>query len=340
MEGVVTHDGDMFKLTVENYSNWKPMMEDHLYCKDLHEPITYENKPEEKEDNEWELLNRKVVAMIHKYIDRSLFEHISTYTNAYELWTKIESLIQKKMLRNKAHLVIRLVKLKYMDDQNMIEHLNTFKGIVNQLKKVDMNIDDELQTLLLLISFPKSWDTLVVTLNNSAPDGKLSMDNVIDSLLNEESKRKEKGLRYHFEANVVENRGRREHCGKGCHRKSRGRSKSCPKGLSCFYCGKSGHKKSECRFLKSDQKAGTIHANQIDPKKKNEDKTTTAVASDDENVFLIDNENYLNIAYDDCIWIIDSRASFHVTPHEGFFLSYQKGDFGMVKMGNHVTIKR
>ena len=56
------------------------------------------------------------------------------------------------------------------------------------------------------------------------------------------------------------------------------------------------------------------------------------MASDDENVFLINNENYLNIASNDCIWIIDSRASFHVTPHRGFFSSYQKRDFGMVKM--------
>jgi len=51
-----------------------------------------------------------------------------------------------------------------------------------------MKIDDELQTLLLLSSLPKSWDTLVVTLSNSAPDGKLSMDSVTDCLLNEESR--------------------------------------------------------------------------------------------------------------------------------------------------------
>ena len=91
--------------------------------------------------------------------------------------------------------------------------------------------------------------------------------------------------------------------------------------------------------MKRDQKVGTVHANQIDPKKKNEGGTTTAVASTDDNIFLIGNENYLNIASDDCIWIIDSGASFHATPHEGFFSSYQKGDFGTVKMGNHITSK-
>ncbi|WVZ20353.1 hypothetical protein V8G54_007675 [Vigna mungo] len=249
-------EGDMFKLTADNYSYWKPMMEDHLYCKDLYEPITNPEIPEGKIEKDWEILNRKTVAMIRKYIDKSLFEHVSTYTDAYELWTKLESMIQKKTPRNKAHLVRRLVKLEYSDDQNMVEHLNTFKGIVNQLMKTDMKIDDELQALLLLSYLPESWDTLVVTLSNSAPDGKLSLDNITDSLLNEESRRKERGSSSCSKANVVENRGRSEHKSKGKREKSRGRFKSRSKGLTCFYCGKDGHKKPECRFLKRDQKNG------------------------------------------------------------------------------------
>lgn len=331
MDGSISHDGDMFKLTADNYTYWKPMMEDHLYCKDFHEPITQKDKPEKKTATEWETENRKTVAMIRKYIDRSLFEHVSTYTNAYELWTKLESLIQKKTPRNKAHLVRRLVKLEYSDGQNMIEHLNTFKGIVNQLTKTEMKIDDELQTLLLLSSLPESWDTLVVTLSNSAPDGKLSMDSVTDCLLNEESRRRERGLNNQFEANVVDNRGRSKNREKGGREKSRGRSKTRTK-LSCYYCGKLGHRKFECRSFKRDQQAGTIHPDIIDPKKK-EDGTTTAVVATNENFFVVEDANYLNVASDDCIWIIDSGASFHVTPHEEFFSSYQKGDFGMVKMG-------
>lgn len=53
----------------------------------------------------------------------------------------------------------------------------------------------------------ENWDTLVVTLSNSTPEGKLNMDYVIDSLLIEESIRRERGLNNQFEANVAENRG-------------------------------------------------------------------------------------------------------------------------------------
>jgi hypothetical protein len=39
-EGVTT--SGMIKLDSSNYSLWKPMMEDILYCKDLYEPIVRE----------------------------------------------------------------------------------------------------------------------------------------------------------------------------------------------------------------------------------------------------------------------------------------------------------
>ena len=72
MEATVTFEGDMFKLTTNNFSYWKPMMKDHLYCKDLHEHIIMKDKPEGKEDKAREIFNIKVVSMIRKYTDRSL----------------------------------------------------------------------------------------------------------------------------------------------------------------------------------------------------------------------------------------------------------------------------
>uniref|UniRef100_A0A0D3CIC1 CCHC-type domain-containing protein n=1 Tax=Brassica oleracea var. oleracea TaxID=109376 RepID=A0A0D3CIC1_BRAOL len=268
MEATVTFEGDMFKLTTENFSYWKPMMEDHLYCKDLHEPIIMKDKPEGKDDKAWEILNRKSVAIIRKYVDRSLFEH--------------------KTPRNKTFLVRRLVKLEYKDDQSMMEHLNNFKGIVNQLNKVDMKVEDKMQALLLLSSLLESWVTLVVTLSNSASEGKLTMDTVTDILLNEEVHRKERVSSSYSEANIVDRRGREETRG---HNRSRGRdqslgrSKSCPR-VTCYYCGKPGHMKSECRFFKKDKQACNIKPDRFNLTKKQEDKTTTIVEDQSEELYL------------------------------------------------------
>lgn len=44
-----------------------------------------------------------------------------------------------------------------------------------------MVIDDEMQALLLLSSLSDSWELLVVSLSNTAPNGKLTMDTIKDS---------------------------------------------------------------------------------------------------------------------------------------------------------------
>jgi len=43
----------------------------------MHEPISCKDESEGKSDKDWEIFNRKTVTMILKYIDRSLFEHVS-----------------------------------------------------------------------------------------------------------------------------------------------------------------------------------------------------------------------------------------------------------------------
>ncbi|KAA8515440.1 hypothetical protein F0562_018949 [Nyssa sinensis] len=74
---------------------------------------------------------------------------------------------------------------------------------------MNMVIEDELQALLLLSSLSDSWETLVVTMSNSAPDGKLSMGQVSSSLFNEETRIKLASTN-NAQALVSENRGRRK----------------------------------------------------------------------------------------------------------------------------------
>ena len=61
--------------------------------------------------------------------------------------------------------------------------------MVDQLTTMKIILDDELQALLFLSSLPDSWETLVVLMNNSVPNRKLTLDMVIDKLRNEESRR-------------------------------------------------------------------------------------------------------------------------------------------------------
>ena len=99
----------------------------------------------------------------------------------------------------------------------------------------------------------------MVSLSNSALDGKLTLDMVKNRLLNEEARRKEKGnnLASPSDAYVAENK--EETCGRSHVRfqqgrnKSRGRSKSqSRRDIICFHCKKPGHKRNECKSYKKE----------------------------------------------------------------------------------------
>jgi hypothetical protein len=68
----------------------------------------------------------------------------------------------------------------------VVEHLNEFAHVLNQLTSLKIVFDDEIQALLLLSSMPDTWKNLVVTISNATPKGKLCFEDVSNSLLNEE----------------------------------------------------------------------------------------------------------------------------------------------------------
>ena len=49
---------------------------------------------------------------------------------------------------------------------------------------------------------------------------------------------------------------------------------------------------------------------------------------------LINERNEVNLVSDESTWMVDSGASFHLTPDRKCFSSYKAGDHGSVKMRN------
>ena len=86
-----------------------------------------------------------------------------------------------------------LVNLKLKEGRSVAKHLSKFQELVNQMVTINLIIDDELQGLLLLSSLHDRYETLVVSLNNSAPNCVLQLAMVKDRLFNEETRRKYMG---------------------------------------------------------------------------------------------------------------------------------------------------
>ena len=98
--------------------------------------------------------------------------------------------------------------MKFKDGGSVVDHLNEFENVVNQLATMKIVLDDELQAFLILRPLPNSWKTLVVTVFNSACGGVLSTSQVTSSMFNEEIRRKTTNIDSNIQALTTENRRR------------------------------------------------------------------------------------------------------------------------------------
>ncbi|GFY82734.1 hypothetical protein Acr_02g0009740 [Actinidia rufa] len=317
--------GSMIVLSATNYAIWKPRMEDILFCKDLHDPL--ENKGEKLEatkDGEWRKMNRKTIGLIRQCIGHEVFHHVAQETSAYDLWIKLEEMYQSKTSRNKALLMRRLVNLKLQRETTVAEHTSEFQSLVNQLTSVDLQFDDEMQALLLLSSLPESWETLVVSLSNSAPNGKLTTSMVMDALFNEEAWRREMGSTDQSESQALVSEGSRER-GRGQRRghhrgtgKGRWRSQARGRTVRCFYCDQEGHIKRDCPKYKAQDQSS--------------DTAATAVMADDDEI------DVLLAASEDgkSDWVLDSGSAYHLCRDREVFSTYAACE-GRIWMANNTA---
>ena len=167
---------------------------------------------------------------------------------------------------------------------------------------------------------------MVVTLGDARLEGKLEvlfLARVKLSLLNEEANLKVLVTEGDTNRGRCQNRSPQKRDKSGTRSKSRGRP-------TCFYCRKPGNFKKNCRHFRKD-KGG---ANGAKPKKISERRGASAITTSEEELLLMTEESELHLVSNESTWVVDSGASYHLTPDRKCFSSYRAGDHDFVKMGN------
>ena len=59
------------------------------------------------------------------------------------------------------------------------------------------------------------------------------------------------------------------------------------------------------------------------------------MATSEEELLFICEQASANLANEECTWVVDSSASFHINPWREWFSTYRDGDYGYVKMGDN-----
>jgi hypothetical protein len=130
---------------------------------------------------EWEKIERSPRSMIWLCLTDLVLLNVSSEDSAKKLWDKLGSLYQSKYLVNKLFLKKKLYLLRMSDGGSVIDHLNTFNIVLSQLSPVDIKITNEEKCIILLCSFPDSWDILVVAIGSNITT--LVLEVVVASML-------------------------------------------------------------------------------------------------------------------------------------------------------------
>ena len=73
---------------------------------------------------------------------------------------------EKPSANNKVYLMKKLFDLKKEESNLVVQHLNEFNTITNQLSMVEIEFNDEVRALILLASLPNSWEAMRMVVSN------------------------------------------------------------------------------------------------------------------------------------------------------------------------------
>jgi len=149
------------KLNKDNFDTWKLQIEAVLIKNDHWDYVNGKLlKPAEGSEDEkkWFQADQKARADIILAINPSELCHVKHCATSNAVWNKLKQIYESKGPAKKATLLKQLLFKKMTDSENMAEHLNIFFEIVDKLHEMDIEVVDNLLSILLLYSIPESFE--------------------------------------------------------------------------------------------------------------------------------------------------------------------------------------
>lgn len=278
---------------------------------------------------------RKVRSTIIMYVTDQILRKIIKEKTAVGMLKILDAQYMSTSLPNRMYLKQCLYGYRMNESLSIENNIDEFLRIITDLSNVMVEISDEDQAILLLMSLPKQFDQLRDTLRYSKTT--VTLDEVISSI---HSKQLElgangngKGSKPHGEVlySNYNNRGRSGTRETNQNKsKGKGRSKSRGKGNqpTCWTCGSEGHFKRNC------PKRSNGKGKEADK----ENGESSAVTGIEFIESLTVSEVNVAEAFDyKEIWIMDTGCSFHMTPRKDWFIELEEKDAGSVRMANEST---
>ena len=277
--------------------------------------------PEKKsEAADLETLEEKAFSTILLCLADEIIIEVSDEKTAASLWQKLESLYMTKSLTNKLLLKQCLFALRMQEGIELRDHLDKLNSILLELRNIDVKVEDEDAALILLVSLSNSFENFV----QSFIVGKdtVRLEEVRSALHSRELRHRASSSGTDNQASGLFVGGVKGH---GNKRKSKDR-KSFPRGPkptdTCNYCKEKGHWKSDCPKKKKEQQSGSAAVAEDEAK------------SDSDIALVVHGHTHSSD-----VWVMDTGASYHMTPRREWFSKYTEVLDGKINMANDFVYK-
>ena len=169
----------------------------------------------------------ETLAEIILNVEPSQLPHCRKETAA-EVWENLKNIYQSRGFGTRMAFRCRFFYMHMSEGQSMASWISDVRRATFLLTEVGAKVDDEDTMLVLTNGLPPSYETLVVNLDTT-PESTLTLDYVIQRLLNEESRQLATSSPGDATALLA-------------HHKAHGKTPI--EKITCFLCGKKGHYKS------------------------------------------------------------------------------------------------
>jgi len=191
----------------------------------------------------WDTADRKAHSELILSISPSELKQIKDCTTSREIWIKLHEIYQSQGPTRKATLLKRLTLHKMAENEDVREHIRNFFDTVDKLQEMNVDINKDLLSIMLLYSLPQSYENFRCAIESR--DNLTMPENLKIKILEESDARQVSSKEKLQEALLA-----RKHCRSGKESPKQGGTKQLNNGRSkiiCYKCQKPGHKAPECR---------------------------------------------------------------------------------------------
>ena len=253
----MTSVANIEKLCGENFATWSVQMKSLLITQDLWDTVESDCPKNPEEQLVWKKGDQKALATIILSVKSSELIHIKSCATAKCAWNTLSGLYKANTACRKVNLFKSLVRFKFNPGEKISSQIGEFRGIVDDMKNIGVELNEDLVAVLLLCALPEEMENFVVAVESR--DELPKMNQLISKVLEEERRQSTKNDGHEDRVFSASEKYRQPKSNCTSHSLDSKHEKYNKKttnnyervgkrnSFKCYKCGKSGHFRSQCK---------------------------------------------------------------------------------------------